>query len=33
MGVGVRVWERFGHNAILVEDRENTASEDMLIPL
>jgi hypothetical protein len=21
MGVGVRVWERFGHNAILVEDR------------
>jgi uncharacterized protein DUF4105 len=22
MGVGVRVWERFGHNAILVEDRE-----------
>ena len=22
MGVGIRVWERFGHNAILVEDRE-----------
>jgi hypothetical protein len=22
MGVGVRVWERFGHNAILVEDSE-----------
>ncbi|HET8623182.1 MAG TPA: DUF4105 domain-containing protein [Gemmatimonadales bacterium] len=22
MGVGVRVWERFGHNAIMVEDRE-----------
>ncbi|MGH7629774.1 MAG: DUF4105 domain-containing protein [Gemmatimonadales bacterium] len=22
MGVGVRVWERFGHNAILVEDRQ-----------
>jgi hypothetical protein len=22
MGVGLRVWERFGHNAILVEDRE-----------
>jgi hypothetical protein len=22
IGVGVRVWERFGHNAILVEDRE-----------
>jgi hypothetical protein len=21
MGVGVRVWERFGHNAILIEDR------------
>jgi hypothetical protein len=22
IGVGVRVWERFGHNALLVEDRE-----------
>ena len=22
MGVGARVWERFGHNAILVEDHE-----------
>ncbi len=22
MGVGVRVWERFGHNAIVVEDRQ-----------